>query len=57
MYQLSHETTPLKAFPAGSFFAEPPKAAHFAWAKDGPAVLQITGIGPSGVTMVDQVKN
>ena len=47
----------LKAFPAGSFFAEPPKAAHFAWAKDGEVILQITGIGPSGVTMVEQAKN
>ena len=47
----------LNAFPAGSFFAEPPKATHFAWAKDGEVILQITGIGPSGVTMVDQPKN
>jgi quercetin dioxygenase-like cupin family protein len=46
-----------KAFPTGSFFAEPAKAAHFAWAKDGEVILQITGIGPSGVTMVDQPKN
>jgi hypothetical protein len=47
----------LKAFPAGSFFAEPPKVAQFAWAKDGEVIHQITGIGPSGVTMVDQPKN
>jgi quercetin dioxygenase-like cupin family protein len=46
----------LKAFPAGSFFAEPPKAPHFAWAKDGEVVVQVTGIGPSGVTMVEQAK-
>jgi quercetin dioxygenase-like cupin family protein len=46
-----------KAFPTGSFFAEPAKAARFAWAKDGEVILQITGIGPSGVTMVDQPKN
>jgi quercetin dioxygenase-like cupin family protein len=47
----------LKAFPVGAFFAEPPKAPHFAWAKDGEVILQITGVGPSGVTMVDQAKN
>ena len=47
----------LKAFPAGSFFAEPPKVPHFAWAKDGEVILQITGIGPTGVTMVAQPKN
>jgi quercetin dioxygenase-like cupin family protein len=46
-----------KAFPAGSFFAEPSKAAHFAWAKDGEVILQITGIGPSGVTMVKEAQN
>jgi quercetin dioxygenase-like cupin family protein len=46
-----------KAFPTGSFFAEPAKAAYFTWAKDGEVILQITGIGPSGVTMVDQPKN
>jgi len=47
----------LKAFPTGSFFAEPPKAPHFAWAKDGEVIVQITGVGPSGVTMVEQAKN
>src|SRR5215470_9752038 len=51
------DETKFKAFPAGSFFVEPPKATHFAWAKDGEVILQITGIGPSGVTMVDQPKN
>jgi quercetin dioxygenase-like cupin family protein len=47
----------LKAFPAGSFFAEPPKAPHFAWAKDGEVIVQVTGIGPSGVTMVERQKS
>jgi quercetin dioxygenase-like cupin family protein len=42
----------LKALPAGSFFTEAPKVAHFAWAKDGEVVLQLTSIGPSGVTML-----
>jgi quercetin dioxygenase-like cupin family protein len=42
----------LKRLPAGSFFTEPPKAAHFAWAKDGEVVLQLTSIGPTGATLL-----
>jgi quercetin dioxygenase-like cupin family protein len=42
----------LKAFPAGTFFTEAPRAAHFAWAKDGEVVLQLTSIGPSGTTLL-----
>jgi quercetin dioxygenase-like cupin family protein len=42
----------LKALPAGTFFTEPPKAAHFAWAKDGEVVLQLTSIGPTCATMI-----
>jgi quercetin dioxygenase-like cupin family protein len=38
----------LKPLPAGTFFTEVPKAAHFAWAKDGEVVLQLTSIGPTG---------
>ena len=34
----------LKPHPAGTFFSEPPKAPHFAWAKDGEVVLQITAL-------------
>ncbi len=42
----------LKALPAGTFFTEPPKVAHFAWAKDGEVVLQLTSIGPTGATFI-----
>ncbi len=38
----------LKPLPAGTFFTEAPKAAHFAWAKDGEVVLQLTSAGPTG---------
>src|SRR4029453_6805861 len=48
-YGNTWDESKLKAFPTGSFFAEPPRAAHFAWAKDGEVLLQITGVGPSGV--------
>ena len=46
----------LTAFPAGTFFSEPQKTPHFAWAKDGEVVVQVTGVGPSGVTFLDQSK-
>ena len=46
----------LIAFPPGTFFSEPPKMAHFAWAKDGDVILQLTGIGPTGTTAVQAPK-
>jgi quercetin dioxygenase-like cupin family protein len=46
----------LNAYPAGTFFVESPNAVHFAWAKDGPVEVQVQGIGPTGVTMVEQPK-
>jgi len=42
----------LQALPAGAFFTEAPNAAHFAWAKDGEVVLQLTSIGPTGATLI-----
>ena len=42
----------LKALPAGSIWTEPAKQPHFVWAKDGEVVIQVSGVGPSGVTQV-----
>jgi quercetin dioxygenase-like cupin family protein len=42
----------LIAFPPGTFFSVPPKMPHFAWAKDGEVILQVTGIGPAGTTVI-----
>ena len=48
----------LQALPAGAFFTEAPNVAHFAWAKDGEVVLQLTSVGPTGTTFVkDAAKN
>ncbi len=44
----------LTPLPAGSFFYEPSHVPHFAWAKDGEVVLQLTAIGPSGTTLIPQ---
>lgn len=45
-----------KAYPAGTFYSEPPKTPHYTWVKDGEVILQITGIGPSGKTFISQAK-
>jgi len=42
------------AFPAGTFFSEPSKIAHYAWAKDGEVILQLTAMGPTGTTPISQ---
>ena len=44
----------LMPLPAGSFFSEPAHVPHFAWAKDGEVILQLTALGPSGTTMIPQ---
>ena len=42
-------TVPLKA---GSFAIHTPREVHYDGAKDEEAIVQITGIGPSGTTVV-----
>jgi quercetin dioxygenase-like cupin family protein len=48
------DETKMKAYPAGTFYSEPPRAPHFTWAKDGEVVIQVTGIGPSCKTFIKQ---
>ena len=42
----------MKVLPAGSVWTEPARQPHFAWAKDGEAVIQVIGNGPSGTTPI-----
>ncbi len=42
----------MKAYPAGTFYSEPPKSPHYTWAKDGEVIIQLTGMGPSGKTFI-----
>jgi quercetin dioxygenase-like cupin family protein len=42
--------------PAGSFHLLPADTAHFAWAGAKGAVIQIHGVGPSGMTMIQPEK-
>ncbi len=46
------DETKLKALPAGTFFTEAPNAPHYAWAKDGEVILQLTSVGPTGAVPV-----
>jgi|SRR5690242_17748975 quercetin dioxygenase-like cupin family protein len=43
----------LRAYPTGSVFVVPANASHFHWMRSGEAVVQITGVGPSGIDYVD----
>ena len=42
----------MRALPSGSFFTEPAKQPHFAWAKSGDVIVQVTAVGPTGTTHV-----
>jgi len=44
----------LKPRPAGTFFSEAKGAPHFEWAKDGEVIIQTTGMGPTGTTLIPQ---
>jgi quercetin dioxygenase-like cupin family protein len=47
----------LKAYPAGTLYSEPAGTPHYAWAKDGEVILQVTAIGPTGNTPIPQKSN
>jgi quercetin dioxygenase-like cupin family protein len=44
----------LKAYPAGTFYSEPPKTPHYIWAKDGEVIIQTTAMGPTATTPIPQ---
>ena len=50
------DETKMVPLPAGSVFTEPGGTSHFTWAKDGDAMLYVTGMGPTGTTWLDQKK-
>ena len=49
-YGEQFDESKLKKLPPGTFFTEPSRQPHFAWAKSGEVIIQVTGIGPSGTT-------
>ena len=46
----------LRPYPAGTLFSEAAGTPHYAWAKDGEVIIQITSIGPSGTKVIEQKK-
>jgi quercetin dioxygenase-like cupin family protein len=44
----------LKPYPTGTLYSEPARTPHYAWAKDGEVILQVTAIGPTGSTPIPQ---
>jgi len=53
-WSLGYGSGPLIVLPAGSFYTEPGGDAHFAATGDEPAVVQITGYGPSSTVHVKE---
>lgn len=53
-YGEQFDESKMKALPAGSVWTEPANQPHFTWAKDGEALIQVVGNGPSGVIPVQQ---
>jgi pimeloyl-ACP methyl ester carboxylesterase/quercetin dioxygenase-like cupin family protein len=53
-YGTSFDEQELKELPPGSFYTEPPNKPHFARTGGLPAVIQITGFGPSGTRYHNQ---
>jgi quercetin dioxygenase-like cupin family protein len=43
----------LTAFPTGAVYLVPANTPHFHWAREGPTVVQINGIGPSATVYVN----
>lgn len=43
---------PVKPLTAGGLYTEPAGAAHFAFTRDEPAVVRLTGVGPSDTAFV-----
>ena len=55
-YGAQFDESKMTALPAGSVWTEPAKQPHYLWTKDGEAVIQVTGTGPSGSTQIPAKK-
>lgn len=42
------------AIPTGAIYVAPANVAHFVWAKDGDAMYQENGVGPTATTLVQR---
>lgn len=55
-YGDSFDENKLKEMPTGTFFTEPARQPHFAYAKKGEVIIQVTGWGPTGTTQLQNNK-
>ena len=46
------DETKVVAIPAGAVYVEPANVPHYVWAKDGDAMYQEAGVGPTGTTFL-----
>lgn len=51
-YGASAEGAAVKPLSAGALYTEPAGAAHFAFTRDAPAVVRLTGVGPTDTAYV-----
>jgi len=51
-YGEKFDESKLNEMPVGTFFNEPSKQPHFAWAKAGEVIIHVTAVGPTGTTYV-----
>jgi uncharacterized RmlC-like cupin family protein len=56
-YGTKFDESKLNEMPAGTFFTEPSHQPHFAWAKAGEVILEVTGWGPTCTTLIDTTLN
>ncbi|MEO1297922.1 MAG: cupin domain-containing protein [Cyanobacteria bacterium J06636_16] len=47
----------VQPYPAGSVVYTPAGTPHFMWAKDGGAVMQETGMGPTDIQFIADIQN
>ena len=53
-YGKTFDPAALKPLPPGSFYTEPSAKDHFAETRDSAVMVQITGLGPTSTTYVEQ---
>lgn len=50
----SFDKSKVIAIPAGSVYITPANVPHYIWAKEGNAIFQEAGIGPTKTTFIGQ---
>ncbi len=47
------DTTKVVAIPAGAVYVAPAGVPHYVWARDGAAMYQEAGVGPTGTSVIE----